>query len=482
MPEGRTHKPVINPEQCETCDVCARGCPAVLIPEYRQETGSLRGAVFTGPQAVQPLREHAIPPCQAACPVRQDARRYLRLIAEERFLEALDVIRDTLPFPGIIGRICHRPCEQACVRGKCLDEPLIICGLKRFVADYEVERREPPAPPVGPDRGKSVAIIGGGPSGMACALCLRRSGYSVTIFEKEKELGGALYWGIPGYRLPREVLRRETAVVARAGVRLRLNISVGRDISLKEIRDTFDTVYIACGAQGTRKLGMDHENAQGVLSGVDFLRHISTGGPMGAGRNVVVVGGGNVAIDAALTAKQLGEQRVTLVCLEEKDEMPADPEEVERALLEGVIIRNSWGPRRILAEEGRVTGIELKQCTVVFDESGRFDPRYDDKVKTLLPADMLIIAIGQLPQTDFLRDAKGIETAPDGWIAADPVTLETGIPGVFSGGDIVAGSRTAIEAIEAGQRAASSIERYLCQKGEQGAGSPEMQQEVGQGS
>ena len=183
---------------------------------------------------------------------------------------------------------------------------MILCGLKRFVADYEVGRREPPAPPVGPDRGKSVAIIGGGPSGMACALSLRQSGYRVTIFEKEKELGGALYWGIPAYRLPREVLHRETAVVTRAGVQVHLDTSLGRDVSLEEIRETFDAVYVACGAQGARRLGIDHETAQGVLTGIDFLRRINTGVPTEVGRNVVVIGGGNVGIDAAVIAKQVG--------------------------------------------------------------------------------------------------------------------------------------------------------------------------------
>lgn len=482
MAEGRTYKPVINPEQCETCDICAGGCPAVLIPEYRQETESLRGAIFTDGHAALLCKGQVIPPCQVACPVHQETRRYLRLIAQGRFLEALDVIRETLPFPGIIGRICHRPCEEACLRGECLDEPVTLCGLKGFVADYEVGRREPPPPPVGPDKGKSAAIIGGGPSGMACALSLRRSGYRVTIFEKEKELGGALSWGVPTYRLPREVLHRETAVVARAGVRLRLNTSLGRDTSLNEIREAFDAVYISCGAQGARKLGMDHETVQGALSGVDFLRRINAGMPTEVGRHVVVVGGGNVAIDAALTAKQRGAQRVTLVCLEGRDEMPAGPEEVEQALLEGVIVQNSWGPRRILAEEGRVTGIELKQCTAVFHESGWFDPRYDDQVATVLPADMLIIGIGQVPETEFLKGMKGIETTPEGWIVADPITLETGVPGVFSGGDIVTGPRTAIEAIEAGQRAAGSIDRYLSQKDEQGAGSPEAKQQIWQGA
>jgi NADPH-dependent glutamate synthase beta subunit-like oxidoreductase len=317
---------------------------------------------------------------------------------------------------------------------------------------------------------------------MACALSLRRSGYRVTIFEKEKELGGALRWGIPAYRLPRKVLHRETALVARAGVRLRLDTSLGRDVSLEEIRETFDAVYVACGAQGTRRLGIDHETAQGVFSGVDFLRLINTGVSTEIGRNVVVIGGGNVAIDSAVMAKKGGSPQVTLVCLEGRNEMPAYPEEVKQALLEGVIIRNAWGPRRILAEGGCVTGIELKKCTAVFDESGRFDPRYDDQVRTVLPADMLIIGIGQLPETQFLKGMKGIETTPDGWIVADPITLETGIPGVFSGGDIVTGPRTAIEAIEAGQRAAGSIDRYLSQKDEQGARSREAEQQVGLGS
>jgi len=371
MVVGRTHRPVIKPERCGTCDVCAGGCPASLLRECLDEKDSLRSALFADKRAARLLKGHAVPPCQVACPVRQETRRYLGLIAEGRFLDALDVIRETLPFPGIIGRICHHPCEQACLRGECPDEPLLLCGLKRFVADYEVGRRDPPPPAVGSDRGKAVAIIGAGPSGMACALALRQNGYRVTLYEKERSLGGALYWGIPSYRLPREVLRRETAGIGQAGIEVRLETVVGRDIAVKQLYEAFDALYIACGAQGAARLGIENEFSRGVLSGVDFLRRLNTEGSVDVAGNVVVIGGGNVAIDAAISAGRTGAHQVTVACLESRDQMPADPQEIRQAIAEGVRIEYRWGPHRILADQGQVTAIAKCRSRIAQKQSFR---------------------------------------------------------------------------------------------------------------
>ncbi len=463
MVEGRTHKPVIEPDACQTCKACVRGCPAEFIPEYRKEVHSFRGALYSG-QTWKARRgeKSSLPPCQEACPVNLQTSLYTRLIAEGKYLEALDVIREELPFPGVIGRICHHPCEEACLRGEQLDDAVSLCDLKRFVADYEVGKREIPVPVAGDQKGKRVAVIGGGPSGMACALDLRKAGYAaVTLFESYDSLGGMLYWGVPAYRLPKEVLEREVSLVAKAGVEVRYRTKVGKDISLKEIYDLYDAVYIACGAQRSAKLGVLNENAQAVIGGVEFLRRVADNVPVKIGERVIVVGGGNVAVDTARTAKRLGAKHVTIVCLEKRQEMPAGELEVEQAREEGAKIIARWAPKRIITRAGKVTGIKLMRCVSVFDREGRFNPSYNDKITKTLEADTIIVAIGQAPDVAFLKALGRLEMAQGGWMKADPETLETGFPGVFAGGDVVAGPRMAIDAIADGKKAAASIDRYL---------------------
>lgn len=479
MVEGRTHRPVIAGDLCETCSVCIRGCPAEIIPEYRKEKTSLRGALYSGPIiAARPKTEPILAPCQEACPLHQKTRDYVRLIAQGRFLDALDLIREELPFPGIIGRICHNPCEEACVRGEKLDEPVSLCALKRFVADYEVGRRDIPAPGMEEQKGKNVAIIGGGPSGMTCAFDLRRAGYGVTLFDAYDRLGGMLYAGVPAYRLPRNVLEREVSVIEKAGVEVRCGVRVGSDISLREIHGAFDAVYIACGAQKGARLGLENEDMAGVLGGVEFLKAVAKGvqhprfneapdsrfpvsGLGLAGKNVLVIGGGNVAVDAALTAKRLGAGRVGMVCLEKRGEMPAGKWEREQILEEGIKTFTSWGPKAINVANGNVTSIECKKCVSVFDRQGRFNPVYHERTTKLFGADVVIVAIGQSPDPDFLKSFDELERTEGGWVKADPLTLETNIPGIFAGGDIVSGPRMAIDAIADGKKAALSIGRYL---------------------
>jgi NADPH-dependent glutamate synthase beta subunit-like oxidoreductase len=424
---------------------------------------TLRGALYSGGRvkASRTGKKTGLPPCQEACPVNLETSQYVHLIAEGKFLEALDLIREKLPFPGVIGRICHHPCQYACLREEAVDEAVSLCDLKRFVADWEVGKRDIPIPVAVKDKGKKVAIIGGGPTGMACALALRQAGYQATIFEASNRLGGMLCWGVPTFRLPREVLEREVSLVEKAGIGVRYNTRVGRDISLKEIRESFDAVYIGCGAEQGAKLGMENEDVAGVWTGVEFLRIVNESGEIGIEGKIIVVGGGNVAIDAAIAAKRFGASEVRMVCLEKPDEMPANREEIEQAREEGVKISNRWGPKHIVARNEKVTAIEFKRCKSVFDAEGRFQPVYNEHVTKAFHADSVILAVGQAPGIDFLKWTEGIKMTDSGWIKADPETLETSVAGVFAGGDIVAGPDMAINAIADGKRAAAAIGKYL---------------------
>ena len=451
------------PDKCTSCALCALNCPLEVNSDYNEGMSRRSAAYINFPQAIPStyMIDREIAPCINKCPVNLNARDYVGLIAEGKFLEALDLIRERLPFPAVIGRICNHPCEDECLRGRKVEQPIAICALKRFVADYEVGRREIPAPEAGEDKGKKVAIIGGGPAGLTCAIELRKAGFRVTIFEAHDKLGGMLYLGIPAYRLPKDVLSREVSIVKKMGIDVRYNTKVGEDISIQEIRDASDALFISPGAHGNRGLGIEHEDTGGVIGGIDFLRSVNKNEPLNIGNTVFVVGGGNVAIDVALTAKRRGAKEVHMVCLEKWEEMPAYKWEIEQALEEGIKIHTSLGPKRILASNGVVTGIECKRCSAVFDERGGFNPCYEDSVTRSFDTDTIILAIGQAMDTAFMQDIKGIELLRDGRIKADPVTLETTLPGIFAGGDAVTGPKMAIDAISQGQEAAESIMRFL---------------------
>ena len=459
MVEGRTHKPVVAADLCGTCNVCVQGCPAEVIAEYRKEQTSVRGALYSGGKPERQA-QNGLPPCQTTCPVNLETRDYVRLIAQGKYFEALDAIREDLPFPGIIGRICHHPCEGACVRGEKLDEPVSLCALKRFAADYEIERRKIPPPKVGPEKNKRVAVIGGGPSGMTCALDLRKAGYGVTLFESRDRLGGMLFFGVPAYRLPRDVLEREVSLVTKAGILLKFNTRVGSDITLAGIRGSFDAVYIGCGAWRSAKLGIENEDVPGVMGGIAFLGMVNRGDTVRVGRKVIVVGGGNVAVDAALAARRIGASEVRMVCVEKRDEMAAGEWERNEIMEEGIKVSPSWGPARIITEDGKVKGMECKKCVSAFDKEGRFSPVYNEHALKTFEGETVIVAIGQAPDEEFVNGLR-VQLTADGWVKADPETLETSIAGVFAGGDIVHGPRMAIDAVADGKKAALSIDRYL---------------------
>ncbi len=332
------------------------------------------------------------------------------------------------------------------------------------MADYEVGRREVPVPVAGDRKSGRVAVIGGGPSGMTAALSLRKAGYQVTIFEGRERLGGMLSFGVPPHRLPRQVLEREVSVIEKAGIEVRYGTRVGRDVSLKEVYAAFDAVYIACGSQQGARLGLENEDAAGVVSGIDFLGRIGEDRPPHAGKRVIVVGGGNVAVDAAVTVRRLGAQSVRIVCLEKRHEMAAGEREVDLAVAQGVKVLPAWAPQAILADEERVEGIGLVRCTSVFDSAGEFNPTYNKKVTRLVRGDMIIVAIGQAPEVAFIREMPGLELTVGGRVKADPATHETTLPGVFAGGDVVTGPGTAIAAIADGKSAAGRIDAYLSGK------------------
>ncbi len=400
-----------------------------------------------------------LPPCQAACPLDIRVREKLRLMQEGRMAAALDVLLERCPFPGILGRICSRPCETACTRGK-LEAPIAIAALKRYVADLDPEALLRAAAP-GPDRPERVAVVGGGPAGLMAAYELRRLGYPVTIFEAESALGGALRLYLPAYRLPREVLDREVGLVEKMGAQVRVRSRLGRDIHLEDLRRDFAAVFLSLGTHKSLSLQASGEDLHGVMDGLGFLKAFNSGWPPAVGRQVAVIGGGNVAMDVARTARRLGADAVTIICLETPTEMPASPEEAAAAREEGIEFLHRWGVKRILDRDGQVRGLELKAVTRVFDDQGRFSPQYhEDRVDTR-EAETVLVAIGQTGDFSFFGPGLAFDTATIHRLDADPRTLKARTPGVFAGGDLVTGPRTAVEAFAAGRRGALAIHSYL---------------------
>ena len=365
---------------------------------------------------------------------------------------------DVLPLPGTLGRVCAHPCEGECRRGQ-VDDPIAIRDLKRLVADQaDINEIE-----VALDEAKAekVAIIGAGPAGLSAAYHLIRKGYKSTIFEALPVPGGMLRVGIPDYRLPPDLLNKEIDFITGLGVEIKYNTALGRDITLDGLFDQgFKAVFVATGAHGSRKLNVDGEDAEGIIPVTTFLKNVNLGEAPPLDGKVVVIGGGNVAVDAARSAVRLGAGQVTMIALENEEEIPAWPWEIEESLEEGVTIMHRWGPRRFVVEDGRVKGLELKSVTCVFDETGRFSPTYDDTCLEVVEADTVVVAIGQAPSTDGVTEG-GVTTGRGGSIEADPTTKATSRPGVFAGGDVQHGPRIAIDAIASGKEAAESIARYI---------------------
>jgi len=451
--------------KCTGCLDCVKVCPVRVPDEYNQQL-SARGAVFklfpqAIPNAVAIEKNENRAPCRLACPAGVNAQGYVALISQRKFREAFELVRERLPFPGICGRVCHHPCEEACNR-KEYEGPVAIRTLKRFIADYVYTNKldYPVSKQPVAERPEKVAIVGAGPAGLTCALDLRAQGYQVTVLEATSAPGGMMRWGIPAYRLPRETLDRELADILGTGIELRLNTPINTKAELDQLirRDGYRAVFLALGCQKSRSLKIPGADLAGVLLGVEFLRQVNGGQPPPVGKRVVVIGGGNVAVDVALCARRVGAEDVTMVCLERREEMPAFAWEVAEALAEGVKIMPAWGPEAITGENGRVTGLKTVACTRVFDEQGRFRPEFNPEKVGFVPADTVILAIGQAVAAEGYD---GFARGPAGTFQVDKLTLATNIPGVFAGGDMVSGPASIIEAVAAGHEAAISIDRYI---------------------
>ncbi|MGA8671667.1 MAG: FAD-dependent oxidoreductase [Terracidiphilus sp.] len=441
-------------------------------------------------------------PCMMACPAHTNAGRYVELIAEGEFEEAYRVAREPNPMASICGRVCAHPCETACRRGE-IDKPIAIRALKRFLTErYGPESRHPVDVNTGrtqPELPFRIAIVGAGPVGLSAAHDLALMGYAVTIFEASQVAGGMLYLGLPEYRLPRDVVEAQVReILATGDITLKLSQAAGRDFTIADLRRDFDAVLIAVGAHRSRDLTIPGVNLDGVYKGIDFLLNVNLGYRFTIGKKVLVIGGGNVAMDVArsaarevlrqhvgdvehfepsqgnmdavaaremmdvsLSALRLGAQEVHLVCLENREEMPAALEEIEEAEEEGIIIHAGFGPKEIIGENGRAIALEVLKTKSVFDANRRFSPTFYENSETRLDCDTIIMAIGQAPNLQFLGADDGVDVSPRGLIAVNPQTLMTSASGVFAGGDCVFGPRLIIDSVADGKRAAVGIDEFL---------------------
>jgi len=445
---GTVDGPTLAESACKFCTACVEVCP----------TGALTDKI----EITSANKEEALVPCVAACPAGVEVPRYIRLIADGKYAEAEAVIREKVPFPAILGRVCFHPCEEACRRGE-LNEPMAICNLKRFAAEQHTDLWRSRLQRV-PASGRKVAIVGSGPTGLTAAYYLNALGHQVTVFESEAEPGGMLRWGIPAYRLPSDVVKEEIDELLSLGIELKADTSVGENPSLQNLRKEFDAVLLAVGAQQARRIPVEGADLDGVLWGMDFLRDARQGKDIKLPERVVVIGGGGVAMDVALTALRLGAREVQVACLECREEMPANEWEVEEALEEGVILHPSWGPQSIVSDNGRVKQVNLVCCTSVFDEQGRFNPCFDDAQTTSIETDMVILAIGQASDLSLVEGTA--VQVQRGLVQADKETMKTGVEGVFAGGEVVSGPAMVIDAINMGRQAAISIDRYLGGEGD----------------
>jgi NADPH-dependent glutamate synthase beta subunit-like oxidoreductase/coenzyme F420-reducing hydrogenase delta subunit/ferredoxin len=405
-------------------------------------------------------RQTRVAPCSAGCPVHTDTRSYVEAIARGDYETALEVLLDANPFTSVCGRICHHPCEAACRRGK-VDGPVGLRALKRFVVENTNDHREARRCPVAPTFPQRVAIVGSGPAGMTAAHDLAKQGYRVTVFERADTPGGMLGAAIPRYRLPYEAIQEDIDDILALGVELRTGVTVGVDLTLDDLREQgFSAFLLATGLSESHTLDVPDIDSEGILLAMPFLRAVRLGAPPELGRRVIVVGGGNVAMDVARSVRRLGVTEVTGICLESREEMPASSWEIEEAVEEGVQLAPSWGIRAVFADEGRVRGLELRKCTRVFDEAGRFSPTYDDRDVCTRLADTVILAIGQRADLTCIAGSSVQEERP-GRLQYSPATLATSEPGVFACGEVATGPGSAVEAVADGHRAARAIAHTL---------------------
>src|SRR5574341_31944 len=399
-------------------------------------------------------------PCRAACPANTDVQAYVGLIAQGRYTEAFEVITAPNPIASVCSMICHHPCEQACRRCG-VDEPLAVRHLKRFAIEKSLDYRRAKRRLAQKTRGKSVGIIGSGPSGLTAARDLADFGYSVTIYERHPVLGGMLASAIPPYRLPREMLKEDIDDVVSRGIEVKANCEIGKDAKLDELTKKHDAVLIAIGLSQSRSIPIPGVDGPGVLLAIPFLTDVAFGKKPALGNKVLVIGGGNVAMDVARSARRLGVKNVSMVCLESAEEMPAWKWEVDEAIEEGIKINHRWGPKSVKREGEKVLGLEVKKVKSVFDANGRFNPAYDESQTTLLEADTIIITIGQMSNLSFLKGS-AVKVEERGRVEWDQKTQMSSMKGVFLSGEVVTGPGSAIAAVANGHRAALAMHLY-CQ-------------------
>ena len=468
----------VDKDKCVACGECVETCPVNALQlgqklcapkEDKKKRVETPRDMEWGPEKWNPdyrinrkdVAQDGTSPCKTECPAHIAIQGYIKLAAQGKYKEALELIKHENPFPAVCGRICPRKCESACTRGD-LDSPIAIDEIKKFIADQDLNAENRYIPKKRHEYGNKIAIVGAGPAGLSCAFFLALDGYRITVFEKQKALGGMLTLGIPAFRLEKNVVNAEIEVLKELGVCFKTGIEVGKDITLDALRkDGYEAFYLAVGAQGGRGIGIEGEDAQGVLAGVDFVRRINLGEEVVLEGDTIVIGGGNVAIDVARNAVRTGTGSVSMYCLESRKEMPALEEEIEEALEEKIQINNSWGPKRIVTEQGKVVGVEFKKCISVFDENRRFKPVYDENNTIIVKADYVILSVGQTIEWGSLLEGSECQLNPNGTLKADSLTYQTDQKDVFTGGDAFTGPRFAIDAIAAGKQGAISIHRFV---------------------
>ena len=405
-------------------------------------------------------------PCKTACPAHIAVQGYLKMAAQGRYRDALALIKKENPFPAVCGRVCNRRCEDACTRGT-VDQAVAIDAVKKFIAQQDLNAETRYVPPIVPpsNRGgfeEKIAVIGAGPAGLSCAYYLAEKGYRPTVFEKNEKPGGMLVYGIPSYKLEKEVVEAEVDVLRQMGVEIRCGVEVGRDVTLDDLRKQgYKAFYVAIGCQSGRKAGVPGEDAEGVTTAVEFLRNVCADETLKVQGRAVVIGGGNVAIDVARSSLRCGAQQVEMYCLEQRKTMPASAEEVAEALEEGVSLNCGWGPKEILTSDGKVVGVVFKRCVSVLDDQGRFSPVYNEEETITVPCENVFLSIGQSIQWGDLLKGSRVELAGGGRACADALTYQTAEPDVFVGGDVYTGPKFAIDAIAAGKEGAVSIHRFV---------------------
>ena len=475
----------VTTENCVACGRCVEYCPAGAVKlgqklctkdgpvSYpRQE---LPDATKWGPDKWDEdyrdnnrinCHETGTSPCKTACPAHIAVQGYLKLAAQGKYREALALIKKENPLPAICGRVCNRRCEDACTRGS-VDRAVAIDEVKKFIAQQDLDAATRYIPPVVVPSNygafsQKIAVIGAGPAGLSCAFYLAEKGYHPTVFEKNPLPGGMLVYGIPSFKLEKDVVRAEIDVLREMGVTFCCGVEVGRDLTIAQLREEgYQAFYLAIGCQGSRALGIPGEDAAGVMSAVELLHRTTEDETYQINGRSVVIGGGNVAVDVARTAVRCGSAETTMLCLESRAEMPALDEEVDEAKQDGVILQCGWGPKEILTENGKVTGVVFKKCTAVKDGTGRFNPQFDENQTITVPCENVYLSIGQSIEWGGLLDGTKVELGRGRSIVVDPLTYQTGEPDIFGGGDVYTGPKFAIDAIAAGKEGAISIHRFV---------------------